>query len=150
MACQLLNGIGTGIFAQCAQLGIMATMTHQEIAVALALWGLFGSIGAAIGSAIAGAIWTNLLPGQLLKFLPADSQELMPEIYSSLAIQQTYPVGSPIRDAIISAYAVVQRKMVIAGVAFVPLFVICVFMFKNINVKKLEAKKGAQTKGNVF
>lgn len=148
--CQVLNGIATGVFAQTSQLAIMTVMTHQEIAVGLALWGLFGSIGAAIGNAIAGAIWTNILPGELLKYLPEDKQDLMPEIYGSLDVQQEYPIGEPIRDAIIKAYAVAQHKMVIAGSAFVPVLVICVFMFKNINVKKLEAEKGKQTKGNVF
>ena len=148
--CQLLNGIGTGIFAACGQLAIMAVMTHQEIAVGLALWGLFGSIGAAIGNAIAGAIWTNILPGELLKFLPEDKQELMPAIYSSLAIQQEYPMGTDVRDAIIKAYAVVEHKMVIAGAVVVPVFVLCTFMYKNVNVRKLEAARGKQTKGNVF
>lgn len=148
--CQVLNGIATGVFAQCSQLAIFSVVTHQEIAVALALWGLFGSIGAAIGNAIAGAIWTNILPGELLKALPEDQQDLMPEIYGSLTVQQDYPIGDPIRDAIISAYDVAQHKMVIAGAAFVPVLVFCVFMFRTINVKKLEAARGAQTKGEVF
>lgn len=148
--CQVLNGIGTAIFAQCGQLAIMASVTHQEVAVSMALFGLFGSIGAAIGNAVAGALWTNILPAQLTKFLPEGSKHLMPEIFSSLVIQQDYPVGSEIRDAIILAYGDVQHKMVIAGSAFVPVFVICVFVYKNINVKKLEEERGTQTKGNVF
>lgn len=151
--CQVLVGIGTGIFAACGQLAMWATVTHQEIAVVLAMYNLFGSIGAAIGSAIAGAIWTSFLPSELLKALPEDSQHLMPAIYSSLIIQQEYPMGTPIRDAIIVAYGVVQHKMVIAGACFVPLFALSVFMWKNINVKTLEreqGEQGKQTKGNVF
>jgi hypothetical protein len=53
---QMLVGLGTCIFTVCGQLAIMTPVTHQEVAVVLAIWGLFGSIGAAIGSAIAGAI----------------------------------------------------------------------------------------------
>lgn len=148
--CQVFNGIGTGIFATCAQIAIMASVTHQEIAVAVALWGMFGSIGAAIGQAIAGALWTNILPDQLYKALPEESKNLTMTIYSSFVIQQDYPMGSPIRDAIIVAYADVQRKMVIAGCAFMPPVVIAVFMWRNINVKKLELEKGKQTKGTVW
>ncbi|SPO04706.1 related to transporter (major facilitator superfamily) [Cephalotrichum gorgonifer] len=144
--CQVLNGIGTGIFAQCAQIAMMAVVTHQEIAVVLAIFGLFGSIGAATGNAIAGALWTNILPAQLTKYLPEEAKPLMPEIYGSFVIQQDYPMGSEIRSAIIKAYGIVQHKMVIAGSAFVPIFVLCVFLFKDVNVRK--AKK--QTKGNVF
>lgn len=148
--CQVLNGIGTGIFATCGQLALMSVVTHQEIAVVMAVFSLFGSIGAAIGNAIAGAIWTNVLPGELLKALPADQQDLMPKIYGSLSVQQEWPMGDPIRDAIIEAYAVVQYKMVLAGSVIVPAFVFCVFLYKNVNVIKLEKERGAQTKGQVW
>lgn len=148
--CQIFVGAGTGIFAACGQLGLMAAVTHQEIAVVMAVFSLFGSIGAAIGNAIAGAIWTNVLPGQLLKFLPADKQDLMPQIYGSLSVQQEWPMGDPIRDAIIEAYGVVQHRMVIGGAVIVPVFVGCIFLFKNINVIELEEKKGKQTKGKVW
>jgi hypothetical protein len=40
--------------------------------------------------------------------------------------------------------------MVIAGVAFMPLCIASIFVWKNINVKKLEEEKGKQTKGMVF
>lgn len=148
--CQLFNGIYSGVWSLTAQLAIMASVTHQEIAVALALFGLFGSIGAAIGMAVAGALWTNIFPVQLYNRLPEDSKNLTALIYGDIEMQKGYPMGSPIRDAIIGAYADVQRKMVITGVAFIPLCVVCLFMWRNINVKKLEETKGKQTKGNVF
>ncbi len=61
-----------------------------------------------------------------------------------------YPMGSPIRTAIIAALGDVQRKMVIAGSAFIPLCVICLFVWKNINVVKLEETRGKQGKGNIW
>ncbi|KEZ43292.1 Siderophore iron transporter mirb [Scedosporium apiospermum] len=148
--CQVLNGIGTGIWAMCGELGIMASVSHQEIAVAIAIFYLFGGIGASVGFAIAGGIWVNVLPNQLIKHLPDDAKDQWADIYGSLVIQQEWPVGTPIRDGIIAAYADVQRKMVIAGSAFLPIMLICIFLFKNINVRKLEEEKGKQTKGNVF
>ncbi|KAK1472664.1 major facilitator superfamily transporter [Colletotrichum tamarilloi] len=59
--CQIFNGVASGIFSICSQIAIMSSVTHQQIAIALALHGLFGSIGAAIGLAIAGGIWNNVL-----------------------------------------------------------------------------------------
>jgi hypothetical protein len=147
--CQLFNGIGTGIFATCGQLAVMAAVTHQEIAVATALWGMFGSIGAAVGLTIAGGLWTNVLPGALVRELPEGSKDLAATIYSSLVIQQEYPVGTEVRDAIIRAYADVQRKMVIAGCGFVPLLVVCILMWRNLNVKKLEEHR-SQAKGTIW
>ncbi|KAL3424961.1 Siderophore iron transporter mirB 2 [Phlyctema vagabunda] len=148
--CQLFNGISSGIWASTAQLSVMASVTHQEIAVSLALWGMFGSIGAAIGLAIAGALWTNVLPTALYNNLPLDSKDLAATIYGSIVVQKSYPMGSPIRDAIIAAYADVQRKMVIAGAAFTPLLLVCIIIGKNINVRKLEEGHSKQSKGNVW
>ncbi|KAB8217921.1 hypothetical protein BDV33DRAFT_205851 [Aspergillus novoparasiticus] len=53
---QILVGLGTCIFTVCGQLVTMAPVTHQEIAIVVAIWGLFGLISAAVGSAIAGGI----------------------------------------------------------------------------------------------
>lgn len=148
--CQVFNGLSSGIWPLTGQLAIMASVGHQEIAVALALFGLFGSVGAAIGLAIAGAIWNNVLPQKLLELLPADSKDQMATIFGDINVQLSYPIGSPVRDAIEGAYSDVQRKMVIAGAAFTPLCLLCVLIMKNINVRNLEAVNGKQTKGNVF
>jgi hypothetical protein len=40
--------------------------------------------------------------------------------------------------------------MVITGVALIPLCLLAIFIWKDINIKKLEKEKGTQTKGNVF
>lgn len=148
--CQVFNGIATGIWALTAQLAIMASVGHQEVAVAIAMFGLFGSIGAAIGNAIAGALWTNVLPNKLYELLPEDSKNMTAAIYGDITLQLGYERDSLIRNAVIGAYDDVQRKMVIAGAAFIPLCAICVFAWRNINVKKLEELKGRQTKGTVF
>ncbi|KAK1990954.1 major facilitator superfamily transporter [Colletotrichum falcatum] len=148
--CQIFNGVASGVFNTCAQIAIMASVTHQEIAIALALYGLFGSIGAAIGLAIAGGIWNNVLENALYQKLPADSKNLTADIFASITTQLSYPVGSPIRTAIIAAYADVQRKMVITGCAFIPLILFSLLLWRNINVKTVEEEKGKQTRGTVF
>lgn len=126
-----------------------ATVTHQEIAVALALWGLFGSIGASIGLAVAGALWTNILPAKLYEFLPDDAKDQAGEIFSDIVVQLSYPMGTPIRDAIIAAYGDVQRKMVIAGSAFLPACLLCLLLWKNVNIKSLDEARG-NNKANLF
>lgn len=148
--CQIFNGVATGFWALTAQLAIMASVSHQEIAVGIALWGLFGSIGAAVGNAIAGGLWTNIVPRELYKNLPENVKNATMEIYGDIEKQTSYPIGSPVRDAIIHTYGYVQRIMVIVGACFLPLCIICLFMWKNINVKQLEKVHGKQTKGNVF
>merc|ERR1711964_291365 len=73
--CQVFMGIGTGIWATCGQLAVMASVSHQQIAVAIAIWGLFGSIGASVGLTIAGGLWTNVLPAALVRELPEGSKD---------------------------------------------------------------------------
>lgn len=143
--CQIFNGIGTGFLSTCGQLAIMAAVTHQDVAMVLALFDLFGSIGAAIGMAIAGGIWTNTLRSSIEDNLPEGSKDLADAIYADLTVQLGYPRGDPIREAINSAYGDVQRYMVITGAAFIPLVLVAVLIWRNINVKNLK-----QTKGNVF
>lgn len=147
---QILVGLGSGIFATCTPLAIMSPVTHQEIASVLAVQSLFGSIGASIGIAIAGAMWNNIMPGQLLARLPEESKDLAATIFGDITLQLGYEWGSPEREAIVGAYGDVQRKMAIAGACFVPLCLASIYFWRNINVKELEEREGKQTRGTVF
>lgn len=147
--CQLFNGFGTGIWSICAQLAVMASVNHQEIAVAMAIWSMFGSIGSSLGYAIAGGIWTNVFPGKLLEELPADQKDKASLVYGSIDEQKAAPMGDPVRMATIGAYAHVQRLMVIAGAAFIPLLFLCLVMWRKIDVKKRQKESG-QSKGNIW
>ena len=115
-------------------------LTASSLVCRLALFGLFGSIGASIGEAIAGAMWTNMLYERLETYLPADQKDLAASIYASLETQLEY-AGTHTGDAINDAYAYVMRMMVICGVCFIPLCVGCIFLWRNVNVKKAEEEK---------
>lgn len=137
------------MIGQMAQLATMACVRHQDVAVALAIYGLFGSVGSSVGYAVAGGLWTNILPVKLYEFLPDDAKNMTATIYGDINQQMKYPIGTPIRDAVIEAYGDVMRKMVIVGSALIPLTIICVAVWRNINVKKLEAVE-KRARGNVF
>ncbi|KAI4860562.1 hypothetical protein F4820DRAFT_452810 [Hypoxylon rubiginosum] len=92
------------MWALTAQLAIPISVSHQEIAVAKAIFGLFGFIGAAIGLAIAGVLWNNVLLAKLVWFLPEGSKDLGAKIFGSIDTRNSYPTRSPIREAMISAY----------------------------------------------
>ncbi|KAI8935593.1 hypothetical protein NX059_008159 [Plenodomus lindquistii] len=147
---QVIVGIGTGIFATCAQLAAMVPVTHQEIAAVSALWGLFGSFGSSIGSAIAGAMWNDLVPKEMAKRLPEASKANATAIFRDIEVTLSYADGTPERDAIVGAYSYVMRNMVIVGVALIPLCLASIFIWRNINIKKQEEEEGKQTKGTIF
>ena len=147
---QVLVGLGTGIFATCGQLAVMAPVTHQQIASVNALWGLFGGFGSSVGFSIAGAMWNSITPQKLYELLPEESKDQAGAIFGDLLLQMSFADGTPERDAVVGAYAHSQRLMIIAGACFVPLCIASVWIWKNINVKKLEQEQGKQTKGLVF
>ncbi|OAA72426.1 siderophore iron transporter mirB [Cordyceps fumosorosea ARSEF 2679] len=147
---QFLVGLGSEIFTACSTLAIMAPVTHQYIAAVNAIGGLFGSVGAAIGFAIAGAMWNNMVPQELTNRLPEGLKGNASAIFADINIQGSFADGSPEREAVVGAYSHVMRLMVIVGAAFMPLCVLCVFAWKNINVKKIEEEQGKQTKGNTI
>lgn len=144
---QVLVGLGSCIFSVCGHLAVMAVVTHQEIAVVSAVWGLFGSIGASVGYAIAGGMWNNILETEIYERLPQESKHLSASIFGSLVTQMSYSDGTPERAAIVGAYGELQRKMVIVGACLAPLCILCTYFWRNVNVKKLLAE---QTSGNIW
>lgn len=142
---QIFVGFACGILASSLPVAIMSAVDHQHIAVVLALQGLFMSIGSSCGLAIAGAIWTNVLPGRIEQYLPDDLKSEALTIYGDITVQLGYEYGTPARDAIIHAYGDIMRLQVIAGICFMPLMFISILIWKNYNVKNM-----VQTKGTVF
>lgn len=142
--CQIFIAFAGGTLVVCQEIAIMAAVGPDNIAVALALQRLFTSVGGAIGQSISGGIWTNTLPGQLSKHLPANLQSQATAIYLSLEDQLGYAWGSPGRNGIIDAYAASQRYMCIAATAVLALMMVWVLMWKNYSVNDFKKPRGAK------
>ncbi|KAL4870098.1 hypothetical protein BDV12DRAFT_166587 [Aspergillus spectabilis] len=140
--CQVLIAFGGSTMISCQQVAVSAASDHNNIASALAFLGVFGSMGGAVGSSISGAIWTNTLPGALKRLLPETVKGDWRTIYESLDVQLSYPVGSPVRNAIAFAYAETQSKMLIAGTAIMSLSLVWMFLIKDIKLSKDAKDKG--------
>ncbi|KAH8898009.1 major facilitator superfamily transporter [Thozetella sp. PMI_491] len=147
--CQVLVGFGVELLQVMSHLALMAKAGPSNVAVAMAIYGLFGSIGASTSYAIAGGMWTNIFPYNLEAFLPDEYKGQAHEIYGDITKQMQFPIGHPVRDAVIAAYADVARKMVIVGACLIPLVIGAVAIWKNFNVKEMEGEE-KQEKGNVF
>ncbi|CRK29547.1 MFS siderochrome iron transporter 1 like protein [Verticillium longisporum] len=143
--CQILKSVSAGTIIICEQLAVMSVVSHNEVTVMLALIGLASSVGRAVGSAISGGIWTNQMPGKIAHYLPESAKANATTIYGDLRVQLSYEWGSEIREAIVTAYGDVQRNMVIAGAALMPIAFACVLLWRNVNVAKFK-----QTEGKIF
>ncbi|KAL4952010.1 major facilitator superfamily domain-containing protein [Aspergillus filifer] len=142
--CQVLIAFGGSTMISCQQVAVSAASDHNNIASALAFLGVFGSMGGAVGSSISGAIWTNTLPHALKRLLPESAKADWRIIYESLDTQLSYPMGSPVRNAIAYAYAETQTKMLFAGTVVMASALVWMFLIKDIKLSK------DQSKGVVF
>ncbi|KAF2498218.1 siderophore iron transporter [Lophium mytilinum] len=140
--CQIFIAFAGGTLVICEQIAVMAAGSHQQVAVLLAVEGMFANVGGAIGSTVAAAIWTGVFPVKLLKHLPEDAKGDVVSIYSSIVTQLSYPVGSPVRTAIQQAYGEAQRYMLIGGSTVLVLSIVSVIVWRDIQVKDFKQVKG--------
>lgn len=138
------------IFIACSQMAVMANIDHKDVALAVGIWGTFVSIAVAIASGISGSIWARAVPRVLLDSLPADSRNLTQVITGSLKNDETYPIGSPIRDAVVTAIRAAQEEMVIVGLCFVPVAFACIFMWRNFNVRKCDSGESLRARAAIW
>jgi len=90
------------------------------------------SVGSAFGNSISGAIWTQVLPGELEKVTSnATAVELW---YGSPFVAITEPDGQwgePIRMGVVEAYRHVQKLLCITGICLAVLLVGCGLVLKD-------------------
>ncbi|KAK6364121.1 hypothetical protein LTS17_012474 [Exophiala oligosperma] len=140
--CQFFLSFASKVILLCVQVGVVSTVQHSEIATAIALLGLSGSIGFAIGDSISGAIWTNTLPQELARLLPETAKAQAAAIYGSLTVQLSYPLNSPVRNAIIQAYAIAQTRMLIASVVVSGVMLFFVLLVKDVKISDVQQVRG--------
>ncbi|EXJ84796.1 hypothetical protein A1O3_05468 [Capronia epimyces CBS 606.96] len=143
--CQIFVSIAAGTVIICDEIAILAAASHQHTAVCLAILGMFGNVGGAIGLTVASAIWQGVFPKKLGDYLPVHELPNLPLIYADLTTQLSYPVGSETRRAIQHAYGDAQMMMLAAGTAVWVVGAAGVIMWRNINVIGIK-----QTKGHVW
>ena len=111
-------------------------MPHKDIALAIALVSIAGSVGSATGATVSAAIWQSAFAGSLLKHLPPADLEAFPLIYGDLITQLSYPVGSATRIAIQTAYGDAQAKMLAAGTSVWVLALFGAALWRDIDLKE--------------
>ncbi|PGH19363.1 hypothetical protein AJ80_04003 [Polytolypa hystricis UAMH7299] len=140
--CQIFIAFGGGALVITEQMAVMAATSHQYVAVVLAVEGMFASVGGAIGSSVAAAIWTGVFPKKLAEYLPPESQPELANIYGQLPVQLSYPVGSPTRIAINKAYGEAQKTMIIVATVIQIISIVSVVVWRDIKVKDYKQVKG--------
>jgi MFS family permease len=115
-AAQTGLGAGAGLMHVATQLIVQAAASsdvphrgsqaraQQYVGVATASFLTLVQVGAAVGSAVSGAVWGKLVPAKLLEYLPEHVKGEAAKIYASVVVACSYAWGSPEREAIARSY----------------------------------------------
>jgi MFS family permease len=140
--CFLFISISQGLLIITDEIAILSAGSHEHVASMLAIVSIFGNIGGAIGYTIAASVWTDVLPKQMMQYLPAEDLPNLIMIYSDITVQLSFPMGSPTRRAIQRAYEDAFTKLLAIGTGIWVLGAVGIFLWRNINVKNVKQSKG--------
>ncbi|KAK5945926.1 ferrioxamine B transporter [Knufia obscura] len=149
---QVLLGLAGGMFPYPAQASIQAATKHEHVAIVTGLYLACYSIGSALGNCVSGAIWSQTLFPDLQTNLAFQSNDtLAAAVYGSpVTVAVLYPVGDPIRDAIIASYQHVQRTLCIVGICLCVPLIVFALLLRNPKLSneqsQPEAEEGHVTK----
>lgn len=140
--CQIFIAFAGGTLVIGEDMAVMSACSDVEgIPMALSLIYLFSSVGGAIGYAVAASIYTHVFPKALLRALPESAKADYETIYlGGYLTQQTYPMGSDIRNAITYAWGQSQRDGAIAATCILVLGIPAIAVWKNYRVDKKQNK----------
>ncbi|KAF1850404.1 siderophore iron transporter-like protein [Cucurbitaria berberidis CBS 394.84] len=138
--CMIFIAFGGGVLVTSEQTTIMAVSKQQDFPALLAVESMIVAIGNAIGSTIAGAIWTGIFPVRLMANLPADAQADFASIYGDIDVQTSYAVGTPTRDAINLSYGETQRYMLISATCVYIIVLFSIAMWQNVDVRTMKQR----------
>lgn len=130
---QVVLGFAGGLFPYTTQASLQIQVPHEKMAVLTGIFLAMYNIGSALGYAVAGAMWTQLLPQELEKRFAPINATMAQEAYGMpLTFIVGYPIGTPERTAMIGGYQHIQRLLTITGISLcVPLII---FALLNRNV----------------
>ncbi|ODN79379.1 hypothetical protein L202_03381 [Cryptococcus amylolentus CBS 6039] len=112
---QLLRGAANGFIPYPTQALIQAAAPHEHLAAITAGWLVVYYLAGGIGSAIGGAMWTNIVPNKLQNYLNGDDALITAAYGNPIGYATKYAVGTFERDALVRAQDEAQRTIVIVG-----------------------------------
>lgn len=149
---QVLLGVSCGMFTYAALASIQAATRHEHLAVITGVYFACFNVGGAIGNAISGAIWTQILPGQLQNDLGQfGNATLVETVYNSpFTAIEDYPWGSPERKGIVASYRYTQRILCITGICIAALVVFFALSLRDPELGDEQSLPNAEVKDTKY
>ncbi|KAH7136728.1 major facilitator superfamily domain-containing protein [Dactylonectria estremocensis] len=141
-----LVGVGRAFYQTAAQVTIQGLVAKEDVPVVTGVYFAAMNLGGAIGTSVSGAIWNNLLPKKLNKYLPDSAKEQAMAIYKSIVIAQKFEKGTAVRAGIDKSYRETQQLLAIAAtVALIPMLGV-MLAIKTIDLTKDESDNSDDNK----
>ncbi|WWC98434.1 hypothetical protein V866_005325 [Kwoniella sp. B9012] len=132
---QVLRGAATGFISYPIQALLQAAAPHEHLAIVTAGWLAIYYVAMAVGAAIAGAMWTNIVINKLTDYLQGNATLAAAAYSDPLTYATKWTVGTWQRDGVGRAQDDAQRAMVIVGtvISFVGLLA-SIFLLENLRL----------------
>jgi EmrB/QacA subfamily drug resistance transporter len=130
-----LLGAGVGMLMQTLVLAVQNDFPTADVGTATSANNFFREIGATLGSAVVGAIFTNRLTTQLADTLPPQGAVNTQDV-NSLTPAMVHDLPKPVQDTIIAAY---QHALVPVFAYLAPVFAVGLVLAFLLPEKKLAA-----------
>lgn len=146
---QCLLGFAGGLFPYPTQVIIQTATQHEHLALVTGLYLALYNIGSACGNSVAGAMWTQILPGRLETRLAGvtDNSTLAVTAFGDpIGFIAEYPVGTPERGVVIDAYRYMQRLLCICGICLCVVLIAFSLVLRNPRLGKEHSLPDAEHK----
>ncbi|SCW03852.1 LAFE_0H00452g1_1 [Lachancea fermentati] len=121
-------GIASCFYDYPMSISMQTVTSHEHMAVVTALNLTIFRVGGAVGAAVSGAIWTQLLYPKLVTVL-GDTSLAEIAYDSPFDFIDSYEWGTPLREATVEAYRYVQKYEALIALIFVaPMFLLTFFL----------------------
>ena len=137
---ECLLGLGNGFLKFPSKTSIQASvLTHEMMALATSLTLALNSIGIAFASAVAGAIWSNVLPRRLNELFP-NNEKLADAIFQKpVAFIKKYPWNTVERQKVVLAYRSVQQILMSVALGLLVPLLVSSFFLRNRRLEDVVA-----------
>lgn len=147
VAGQIVLGIGGGHFSYTSLIAVQARAKHVHVAIITSLMLTFNNIGAALGSCISGAIWTQTLYQKLQEDLAGFGNDtLASTVYASpFTVVPTFAGGTSERTAIVGSYMYIQKLLTVCGLCLAVPVLVFSFFTRNPRLSDEITQPGAES-----
>ncbi|ODV95102.1 hypothetical protein PACTADRAFT_43097 [Pachysolen tannophilus NRRL Y-2460] len=133
-------GLGTCFFSYPITVSLQSVTTHENMANVTSLSYMTYRIGAAVGYAISGAIWTQTLYNKILKYM-GDPTLAATAYGSPYEFIVSYPWGTTERTALVKAYRDVQKLETLVALVFCVPLLFCTFFLRDTRLTDEQAQR---------